>query len=241
MPRAIPLTLFIVTLPFGLIYASTLTIYKLLTGETPLLSLVPELLVRQSKVDFLIKQLYDTTDTLFPQNAPYDESIKVDPTSVLPVEIMQQILSHLPPGAYLTTKFVSRSFYATTLRANGCDLRGFRGTRDVGDPDRKIYIHTVITLEGKHLGPPLDLLTCYGCGKRLGISVVGFDDATFVQAAHNRRCLTCQIRCLFTVNGVEMARCYSCDRYVFLEDRVSGNGEYRAMRRGHRCRRIWTS
>jgi len=46
-------------------------------------------------------------------------SNKVDPTSVLPVEISQEICSYLPPGNYLAMKFVNRAFHAATLLSSG--------------------------------------------------------------------------------------------------------------------------
>jgi len=151
--------------------------------------------------------------TLSLQVFPYDTSIRIDPTSVLPVELMQQIHSHLPPGDYLTIKFVSRSFHASTLLASGRDLRGFKGTRDYDDPDHDFYLDAVINLE-VCTRYPLELLTCCHCGKRAGNELNGFSDEQFVQADECRGCLKCRKPCSCTIRGVQVARCHWCDTYV---------------------------
>lgn len=144
---------------------------------------------------------------------PYDTSIKLNPLSVLPIEIIQQILSHLPPDTYLATKFVSRAFHAATFLPPGYDLRGFKGTRDANNPDQDAYVNSVIQLESG-TRYPLELLTCCLCGKRAGNDLNGFSDEQFEQEYEYRGCLSCRRPCTCTVKGVIGRLCYSCDRYV---------------------------
>ena len=151
--------------------------------------------------------------TLSLQVAPYDTSIRVDPLSVLPVEIVQQILLHLPPASYISTKFVNHDFHAATLLSSGHDLRGFRGTRDTKNPDQHEYVSGVIELE-IHTRYRLELLSCYHCGKRAGNDLNGFSDEQFGQAFEYRACLKCRKSCSATVKGVVVRRCHSCNQYV---------------------------
>lgn len=141
----------------------------------------------------------------------YDESIKVDPTHVLPVEIIQQILSHLPPASYVAAKFVSRAFHHSTVLPSGRDLRSFKSMSNL---ERHEYINGIIALEAAHMREPLKLLTCRWCGRRKDNSANEFCDDQFVQTMLRRACLKCQWRPFCHIKGVLLGCCHVCGRYM---------------------------
>jgi len=137
---------------------------------------------------------------------------------MLPLELFQDILRHLPIADYMATKFVCRSFRAATFSADGRDivhvraklrravpfwweryyrlappaLRAARAARFEKTQLRQDYSAIMIRIEMNH-PTKLCMLTCSDCGARKPHGVNGFPDEQFDQNLCRRYCLECRV------------------------------------------------
>lgn len=179
-----------------------------------------------------------TTNTCFKQ-------LKLSRLESLPTEIVQHILSLLPPPAFLYVKFTSKTMYAFTKDSFGNDLINMKD----GMSNRS-YAAMMVWLEHVHMRErKMDRITCSLCAKRKQNARNGFNDAHFNRSRLDRQCLRCltfftfSLRALqsFKVKGEKMFVCYMCDK-VIEETRVGEKsvGPRRGQPRTYKvCRSEW--
>lgn len=156
----------------------------------------------------------------------YDTPIVRRKLLSLPLELLQEIMSHLSNADYIRIKFVCKATYEATKTSIGLDYRGRPGKATMF---RYRYANVMADIESTlALGPALTSLTCSWCGVRAGHSLEGFDDEHFRYEKKNRLCIRCAAaadtrRKPFRMHGVCHFRCSFCETFPLLSLKVTAD------------------